>query len=280
VSDEMSTVFNQNIDLKEYFSKNRYDFEERLLKEAITVREKIKEIQEIGNINLLDNAHKLVLYVINQNEKDLVLFAANEGIVWAKYQMTLSFKLEWVQAIRRTLWHFLYNIDKLSNTPTNRDQFFSTEKSINQYFDQFLNCFFLSYSKYKDELLEAQRELVENLSVPIIPISPTICILPLIGAIDFYRSTTIEEKVLNEIGKLHIQTLIMDLSGIAKMEANVINHLIKIIEGVSMMGCKSIITGLRPEIVRDMIKQGYSFEQKAEMKGSLQQALKEYITFN
>ncbi|WP_163100332.1 STAS domain-containing protein [Peribacillus alkalitolerans] len=276
----MSMVYNQGIDLKEYFSKNKHDFEERLLSEAITVREKIKEIQQIGNINLIENAHKLVLYVINQNEEDLVSFAANEGIVWAKYQMTLSFKLEWVQAIRRTLWHFLYSFDNLSEVPTNREEFFSTEKTINQYFDLFLNCFFISYSKFKDELLDAQRELVANLSVPIIPISPTICILPLIGAIDSYRSTSIEEKVLTEIGKLHIQTLILDLSGIAQMEAIVINHLSKLIDGVSMMGCKAIITGLRPEIVRNMIKQGFSFEQKAETKGSLQQALKEYVTFN
>ncbi|WP_108670324.1 STAS domain-containing protein [Peribacillus acanthi] len=275
----MSIVINKEIDLIGYLSKHKLEFEERLLSEAITVREKIKEIQQIGNIDLLENAHKLVRYVINQNEKDLVAFAAKEGIVWARFQMTLSFKLEWVQAIRRTLWHFLYEIDQVSENPTTTDEFFATEKFINKYFDQFLNCFFISYSQYKDELLEAQRELVENLSVPIIPITPTICILPLIGAIDSYRSTTIEEKVLTEIGRLHIQTLIMDLSGIAQMESVVINHLIKIIDGVSMMGCKAVITGLRPEIVRDMIKQGYSFESKAETKGSLQQALKEYVTF-
>lgn len=40
----------------------------------------------------------------------------------------------------------------------------------------------------------AQKELVENLSVPIIPITPTICILPLIGAVDLYRTNILEKK--------------------------------------------------------------------------------------
>ncbi len=45
-----------------------------------------------------------------------------------------------------------------------------------------------------------------------------------------------------------------------------------------MMGCKTIITGLRPEIVKMMIRNGLSFESKAVTKGTLQQALADYLT--
>jgi rsbT co-antagonist protein RsbR len=154
------------------------------------------------------------------------------------------------------------------------------EKNINRQFDHFLTSFFIQYSKYKDELLEAQRKLLENLSVPIIPISKDISIIPLIGAIDSFRANTIEDKLITEIGNSHIQTLILDLSGVAVMEVEVIQHLIRVINGISMMGCKTVITGLRPEIVKLVINSGISFEHVAELKGTLQVALSDYLGVN
>lgn len=126
-------------------------------------------------------------------------------------------------------------------------------------------------------MITAQRELVENLSVPIIPITPTICILPLIGAVDLYRTNILEEKVLIEIGKLRIQTLIMDLSGIMEMETEVIDHLMRIIDGTSLMGCTTVITGLRAEVASNMIRLGMRLNEKAQTLGTLQQALNKYL---
>ncbi|MFT9848762.1 STAS domain-containing protein [Aneurinibacillus sp. REN35] len=273
----MDLVFKEGQEMKEFLSQNKQIFEDMLLAEAVNVREKIKEIHLIGNINLLLNAHRLVLYVVENREQELIAFAKQEGILWAKYSLTLEFKLEWVQAIRRTLWNFLYHYDHIQGKHVTREEFYAMEKRINELVDQFLNNFFISYSAYKDKLIESQKKLVHNLSVPIIPISPSICILPLIGEIDAYRAKIIEEKVLMEIGNLHIQTLIMDLSGVLQMEMEVAHHLLRIFDGISMMGCSTIITGLRPEVVRKMINEGISFKDRAEMKGTLQQALKNYL---
>lgn len=123
----------------------------------------------------------------------------------------------------------------------------------------------------------AHRELVENLSVPIIPINSSVSILPLIGAVDSFRTSILEEKVLTVVGDSHIDTLILDLSGIAEMEAEVIHHLMKIIDGTAMMGCKTVITGLRAEVVRKMIQLGLSFDPKTKTFGTLQQSLKTYL---
>lgn len=101
--------------------------------------------------------------------------------------------------------------------------------------------------------------------------------MPLIGAVDLYRTNILEEKVLIEIGKLRIQTLIMDLSGIMEIEAEVIDHLIKIIDGTSLMGCTTVITGLRAEVVSSMINVGIRLNEKAQTLGTLQQALNKYL---
>ncbi|MUK89878.1 STAS domain-containing protein [Ornithinibacillus sp. L9] len=265
------------MDIREFLIINRGVFEENLLNEAVNVRDKIDEIHLIGNINLLDNAHKLVLLVVEEDYEEVTNFAKQEGVLWAKFSLTLAFKLEWLQAIRRTLWKFLREYDVLSGNIDVGEHFYDMESKINDSIDMFLNGFFISYSKYKDELIESQRKLVDNLSVPIIPITPSVCILPLIGTIDTYRSQIIEEKVLMEIGKLRIQTLIMDLSGIAEMDSESIKLFLKLLDGISMMGTKSVITGLRPEIVRDIVKLDISFGSKADTKGSLQKALRDYL---
>ncbi|WP_245773146.1 ATP-binding protein [Paenibacillus catalpae] len=264
--------------LKDFFVVNRSNFEQRLLLEAVNVRDKIDEILAIGNINLLDNAHKLVLFIIDGKEHEAIAFAKREGITWAKHSLTLAFKLEWVQAVRRVLWDFLYNYDRLNNHNDSKEHYYSMEKSINQLMDQFLNQFFISYSQFKDDLIRAQREMVEDLSVPIIPLTRATSILPLIGAIDGFRANTIEDKVISQIGNNRIETLIIDLSGVMEMNEDVVKQFISVFDGINMMGCQPIVTGLRPEVVKMMIRSGLSFEQKAITKGTLQQALEDHLT--
>ncbi|WP_368657959.1 STAS domain-containing protein [Metabacillus halosaccharovorans] len=272
----MKYNFQESYDLKQFFENNINSFEERLLAEAVNVTDRIDEILAIGNIDLVNNAKKLVTYIIDGKEKELQLFAKQEGIAWSTHSIDLTFKLEWIQAIRRTVWYFIEKYNEYTSGKIVAD-FFSLEKKINNHIDGFLNSFFISYSTYKDSLIKAHRKLVENLSVPIIPINSSVCILPLIGSIDDYRANILEEKVLTEIGLSRIQTLIIDLSGIADMEADVIEHLLKILRGASMMGCKSVITGLRKEVVRKVIHLGVSFDSRTETLGTLQQALTKYL---
>ncbi|CAN7456608.1 STAS domain-containing protein [Peribacillus frigoritolerans] len=264
--------------IMEFLLQNKSEFEEYLLSAAVNVRDKIEEILLIGNVDLLNNAHKLVRYIVEQNETDLIAFAEQEGVTWATHSLTLSFKLEWIQALRRTLWTFLYKFEQEKKAFIEDSKvFFDLEKIVNEKVDDFLKSFFVSYSDYKDKLILAQQNLVENLSVPIIPVTSTTCVLPLIGTIDYSRIQIIEEKVLMEIGKLRIQTLILDLSGIIEIEVEMITDLMKILDGTAMMGCKAVVTGLRPEVVTKMIRSGIQLDNKAETKGTLQQALKDYL---
>jgi rsbT co-antagonist protein RsbR len=272
----MAQSLQNSLELQIFFDTHSKEFEDNLLQEAVNVKDKIEEILSIGNIDLVTNAHKLVIYIIDGQERELELFAKQEGIAWAAHSIELAFKLEWVQAIRRTLWHFIEQFNH-SISPEKALDFFRMEKEVNTRVDSFLNAFFLSYSTYKDSLLNEHRQLVENLSVPIIPINSSVCILPLIGAVDAKRASIIEEKVLMEIGSRHIQTLIIDLSGIAQMEIDVIHHLMKIIDGTALMGCSTVITGLRAEVVRQIIHSHVKFDEKTKTFGTLQQALKEYL---
>ncbi|MGM0840049.1 MAG: STAS domain-containing protein [Bacillota bacterium] len=274
----MNELFHNKEEVANFLTANREKFQQMLLSEAVNVGSKINDILEKGNIDLLKNAEMLAHYIVENREEELVEFAKVEGMAWAQHSLTLAFKLEWVHAIRRTLWYFLYQYDDQNeDNEFSRKKFFDLEKRINDSVDQFLNNFFISYSDYKDELLLSQKKLVENLSVPIIPIDSSIAVLPLVGMIDTYRVQTLEEKVLMGISSMKIQTLIIDLSGIAEMEFDVIFQFEKILNGMNMMGCKAILTGLRVELVRKIVDSGVAFDSQVETQGTLQQTLKEHL---
>ncbi|MBU9720931.1 MULTISPECIES: STAS domain-containing protein [Bacillaceae] len=265
--------------LREFFINNKEQFEQHLLEEAVNVKDKIEEIHQIGKINLVKNAHTLTLAVIDERNEDLDVLAKKEGELWARASLTIEFKLEWIQSVRRTLWEFLYQYNVLKQSESSSlEAFFRMEKKYNDLIDKFLNGFFISYSKSKDDMLAEQRRLVESLSVPIIPVTATTGVLPLIGNIDEFRIKIMEEKVFQQISKSKIETIVLDLSGVAYVENDIIDHLVRIIDGFGMMGCKTVITGIRPEVAKSMVINGMSFEDKAESKGTLQSALLEFFS--
>ncbi|MBG9589890.1 STAS domain-containing protein [Cytobacillus oceanisediminis] len=264
-------------ELLHYINEDGENFENKLLNEAVNVSGKINDILRMGNIDLLKNARKLIYFIVNRNNEELVSFARQEGIAWAEHSLTLALKLEWVQAIRRTLWQIISKLNVEKGLKIQDLEFFELEQVVNDQIDQFLNNFFLSYSEFKDHMLYKQREIVEHLSVPIIPVSDTVSVLPLIGLIDSFRVQIIEEKVLNEIAATRIQTLVMDLSGVATMEKHVIDGLQMIITGVDLMGCKTVLTGLRPDLVREMVRAGINLQKDAETQGTLRETLKKYL---
>lgn len=262
-------------ELIDYIQANKDVFRSILLEEAGDVASQVQSILEEGNIDLLTNAERIASYVVGGREKELVEFAGFEGMAWAKNDLTLSLKLEWIHALRRTLWILLRDQNELNKEFPSPDEFFELELKINDGIDEFLNNFFISYSKYKDELLLEQRRLVEHLTVPIIPITSEVAVLPLIGKIDPYRVEIIEEKALSEVSRLEIETLILDLSGIPDIDDYSLASFERILSGISMMGAQAIITGIRPNFAKKMAGYGKHYERHFTIKGSLQQAVSE-----
>jgi anti-anti-sigma factor len=273
---EMELTYTEQQTLKDFFTVNQSKFEEYLLREAVNVRDTMEEIKSKGNINLIDNAHKMVLFLIHRQEHELVQFAKEEAKLWARHSLLLAHKLEWLQVVRKVLWDFLYHYDKLTGKDAHRDEFYKLERQINSGLDTFLKHFFVTYTQFKDDILQAHRDMIEDLSVPLIPLAPSVSILALVGTIDTFRARKIQEKVLQQIGATKIRKLIIDLSGVAYLDTAVVTHLFKIIDGIAIMGCRAVVTGVRAEIANTMINMGISMADKVETKGSLEQALEEY----
>ncbi|HSP22496.1 MAG TPA: STAS domain-containing protein [Planococcus sp. (in: firmicutes)] len=148
---------------------------------------------------------------------------------------------------------------------------------ITEFFHSLLDHAAYSYSSayinsYQKNLKKARNEYLE-LSSPVVPVNDEIAILPLVGAIEVDRAEHILEKTLLSVGNMDVSTLIIDLSGVVKVDTMVAQQIIMLTESLKLIGVHAVLTGIRPEIAQTITHLGVDVRQLA-LGGSLKQAFK------
>lgn len=272
----MHFTFDSSMSLQTFFNENDQLFEQTLLAEAEETRGHIRRILQTGHIDLLQNARQVITYTLEGDKEQLQTFGRHEGEAWAVAAIDPSFKLKWVHALRRAVWMFIEQYHQLTNE-TDRASFFLWEREVNDCLDLFLNTFVLSYTTYKEDVLQEQEQLVQTLSAPIIPVSTFVSILPVIGTMDERRAESLIEKVLHMVAERKIRTLIVDLSGLEYRQAGRIDTFNNVIDGVSLMGCEIVMTGVPTPLAQEMATSAIVWKPHVKTLGSLQQAFQEYL---
>ena len=120
--------------------------------------------------------------------------------------------------------------------------------------------------------LRAHQELIHELSSPVITIKKDVALLPLVGDIDTTRAKMILENTLQQCAKKHIAHLYIDLSGVVLVDTMVAHQIFQLIDTLSLLGIKSTLSGIRPEVAQTAIQLGLSFTN-IRIKSNLAQAL-------
>ncbi len=122
-----------------------------------------------------------------------------------------------------------------------------------------------------------QERTILQLSTPIIKIWDNILAVPLIGILDSRRAKLFTETLLNAIVKTGSKIAIIDVTGVSFIDTQVANHLIKTLNAVRLLGAKSIVTGIRPEIAHTLVDLGVSLGDivtSSQLSGGLNYAFK------
>lgn len=256
---------------KEYIASNREAFHAHFQSESPNG---FRYMEEMG----LDTAELFAMIdtlfgiLSDGSSNELIVNGKHLGRGAAKDDFPMVLILELVESFRKCLWDFLFQYHQSS--PFNGDEVFKLERKYNNAIDRYLTHYVSSYMEYKEDILKSHRDAIDDLSVPVIPLSDIQAILPLVGMIDTHRAKRIQERVLSQIAELKMEHIIIDVSAVAFLDTAVVSHLFRIIDGIKLLGCKATITGIRPEIANTMIALGISLTEKVEIKGTLQQALK------
>lgn len=106
---------------------------------------------------------------------------------------------------------------------------------------------------------EMQRRLIETvrtLSAPAVPVLQGILIMPLSGQIDSERAQRILRNLLSGIEDYEAKVAIIDITAVPVVDTAVAQHLIRAAQAASLMGCRPVLVGIRPEIAQVVVELG------------------------
>jgi len=129
----------------------------------------------------------------------------------------------------------------------------------------------------QEEVIRAQESLLQELSTPLIPITDDIMVMPLIGTIDTMRAKHSLEAVLQGVAANQAKVVIMDVTGVAEINAAVALTLVNTAKAVRLLGAKTILTGIRPQVAQILTMHEVELSgivTKASLKNGIDFALK------
>lgn len=122
------------------------------------------------------------------------------------------------------------------------------------------------------ELIKKQQQAIIELSTPVIPLVENILIVPLIGTIDTTRASQIMENILYGIKEQNAEIVIIDITGVHLVDSTVARHLIKSYQASGLLGAKTILVGMRPEVAQTIVQLNIEFDQ-VNTKNTLTQGI-------
>ncbi|MGC8801225.1 MAG: anti-anti-sigma factor [Chloroflexus aggregans] len=103
---------------------------------------------------------------------------------------------------------------------------------------------------------EQQRQVIRELSVPVLPVNNTTLVMPLIGALDTARIVNMQQQALNQIEHTNARELIIDVTGVPVIDSQVAKGLLQLVEAARLMGTQVILVGIRPEVAQTLVTLG------------------------
>jgi rsbT co-antagonist protein RsbR len=194
------------------------------------------------------------------NPEQLLDFSRRRGMQRAGEGVEVDDMMLAIDSLRRRLWEL---IDRLSseggfdiNAVRQLESWLHEErKAIVSSYGQILRESRERLNE-REQALESQRQLIQELSTPIVPIYEGVLVLPLVGAIDSRRATQIMEAALEQIVTYQSDILILDITGVPVVDTGVANHLLQMARAVTLLGARVVLVGIGAEIAQTIVQLG------------------------
>jgi PAS domain S-box-containing protein len=108
----------------------------------------------------------------------------------------------------------------------------------------------------QQQIIEAQRAAIRELSTPLIPLSDSVVMLPLVGTIDSDRAQLVMETLLEGIAHYQVAFAILDITGVSVVDTQVAQAFLQAARAVRLLGAQVILTGISPVIAQTLVQLG------------------------
>lgn len=195
---------------------------------------------------------------LKDSEEQFVKWGKKNGQLAVQYEVPLDMALNSTRYYRIVLWDFIRN--EINNEKFSVETVLKAASIIDPLLDETVHSFSVAYVENNNRVLGLAREAIEELSVPVVRLTRTVAVLPLVGTIDTHRSKLIMETSLQKCTELQIEHLFIDLSGVPVIDTMVAHNLFKVINSLKLLGVKVTLSGMRPELAQTVVSLGISFE--------------------
>ena len=137
------------------------------------------------------------------------------------------------------------------------------------------NTVAVGFVQERERVIRQQQEAIRELSTPVLQVRERLLILPIIGVIDPHRARQLTEQLLRGIRTNRAKVVVIDITGVAAMDATVANHLVQTVEASRLLGATVIVTGLSPEIAQTIVNIGVDLGKMTtvgDLQGGIEQA--------
>jgi rsbT co-antagonist protein RsbR len=137
------------------------------------------------------------------------------------------------------------------------------------------NTVAVGFVQERERVIRQQQEAIRELSTPVLQVRERLLILPIIGVIDPHRARQLTEQLLRGIRTNRAKVVVIDITGVAAMDATVANHLVQTVEASRLLGATVIVTGLSPEIAQTLVTIGVELGKMntvGDLQGGIEQA--------
>lgn len=119
-------------------------------------------------------------------------------------------------------------------------------------------CTFTDITAQKEAgvLIREQKEMLERMSSPILPIAVGVVVLPLIGQFDASRAERVLDAVLTGVASHAARVVILDITGVSRADAAFAGSLLQISQAVRLLGAEVVLTGMTPTIAQILVGLG------------------------
>lgn len=121
-----------------------------------------------------------------------------------------------------------------------------------------------------------QQRTIKELSTPIIPVWTKVLMAPMMGSFDSQRMHDLSERLLGETSRKKPTAVLLDLSGLAHMDTQVVSEVVRLIASIRLLGTRTLLSGINPQVAQSLVRLGADLEGVATY-ATLEQALKGVI---
>lgn len=101
-----------------------------------------------------------------------------------------------------------------------------------------------------------QRATIRDMSVPVLPVTSSTLVMPLVGDLDGDRLQLLQSQALRAIERSQVRTLILDITGVALVDSQVAQGLMAVVQAARLLGTKVHLVGIRPEVAQAIVSLG------------------------